>query len=270
MILSILGSILAILSIEVKNVDSVNIYKTESENNLSMTIDNLKKGLSKDYEEIKKTLSSYPIDFNILKKAESVSFSIDKIPDYDGSASQYGKDVFKDEEGYITLSTIVYDFGYISSKEKLYYTQAFVDYNKTFYLRNTDSLIIHSGDGSVQYFDKENTYSFTYNRLFGNGTVYTQNIIKDYSSNYGIRYDVKLPEDTGIVAVPYANQVYNWKFNGDYYFIAKSTTFVQTCYVHNESIIGDKLSITIDKLGISITGGKTSYYGKGINVYVKD
>ena len=78
MILSILGSILAILSVEVKNVDFVNIYKTESENNLSMTIDNLKKGLSKDYEEIKKTLSSYPIDFNILKKTESVSFSIDK------------------------------------------------------------------------------------------------------------------------------------------------------------------------------------------------
>ena len=66
------------------------------------------------------------------------------------------------------------------------------------------------------------------------------------------------------------NQAYNWKFIGDYYFITKSTTFVQTCYVHNESIIGDKLSITIDKLGISITGGKTSYYGKGINVYVKD
>lgn len=266
MILGILGSILAIFSVEVKNVDSVNIYKTKSESNLSMTIDNFKNGLSKDYEEIQKTLSSYPIDFTILNKAESVSFSIDKIPDCGGSASQYGKDVFEDEERYITISTIVYDFGQISSKEKLYYTQAFVDYNKTFYLRNTDSLIIHSGDGSVQYFDKENTCSFTFNRLFGNGTVYTQNITKDYSSNYGIRYDVKLPEDTGVVGVPGANQAYNWKLSG----IAKSTTFVQTCYVHNESIIGDKLSITIDKLGISITGLKTSYYGKGINVYVKD
>ncbi len=50
--------------------------------------------------------------------------------------------------------------------------------------------------------------------------------------------------------------------------IAKSTTYVQACYVHNESLAGDKLSISIKGVGLNISGRNTTYYAKGINIYV--
>lgn len=271
MLLGLLGGFISALSIiDFGAYKNIKIIKNESENNISYTLSNLCLGLNSYSSKIIDISNEYPLDLSIIKenKVDTVSLSIDQVPYESCGKVTYGKDVYNDSEGYLTMTTIVYDYGYKFGNEKLFYTQVYVEYNKNFYLRNTDSLIIYSGDGSVPYFDLEAKASFTYNRLLDNNKVYNQDCSIDYSNNYGIIYNVELPSDNGAMGVLASNQAYNWKLSGDYYFIAKSTTFVQACYVHNESLFYDKLSISIKLIGIEISGGNTKYFGKGINVYV--
>lgn len=107
------------------------------------------------------------------------------------------------------MTTIVYDYGICSSGQKIYYTQVNLKYDKCFKLRKTDSLIIRTGDGAVIDFDCDNSSSFKYQRTFGNGTIYNQNVTNDYSSSYGINYQVQLPTDIPLIGSSVSNQAIN-------------------------------------------------------------
>ena len=259
MILNVFAAAIGLFSFNNLEVNQgINVNCIKEDNNISYTIENVKSNFEKDYYKIKDLISMYNLDEDCLKKAENVSFSVDKIED-SGGYIKYGSNSYSDDEGYITMTTIVYDYGICVSGQKIYYTQVNLKYDKCFKLRNTDSLIIRTGDGAVIDFDCDNSASFKYQRTLGNGTIYNQNVTKDYSSSYGINYKVQLPNDIPLMGSSVSNQAINWEMTASYYFIAKSTTYVQACYVHNESLAGDKLSISIKGVGLSISGSNTTY-----------
>lgn len=270
MILNIFATIVTALSFNsLVAQKGIEVNCTSQDNNITYTISNIKSNLESDFSKIKDLVENYNLDLDSLNKAESVSLSIDELDYSSCGYAKYGSDTYSDDEGYITMTTIVYDYGKCPSGEKIYNTQVNLKYNKCFYLRHKDSLIIRTGEGAVQDFDYSSNANFTYNRIFDGSTKYYQNVSTDLSSTYGIKYEVKLPSDTAIVGAIEANKAINWEMSASYYFIAKSTTYVQACYVHNESLLGDKFSISIKKVSLAINGDNTTYYGKGVNIYVK-
>lgn len=203
-----------------------------------------------------------------LKKSTNVYVSVDYIDSASAISDAYDSDVYEDNEGYIKMTTVVYDYGTCQTGEKIYHTTVSVDYKKNFKMRHQDVVVIRAGDGSVQYFQPDLTCRLTYNLLYPSNVTYNSDVEIDYSSSYGICYKFKLPENGTSMGVGGANPVVNMNFYGDYYFVAKSTTFVQACYIHNEKILGGNLSVSIKNVGISISGSNTQYYGRGLNIYV--
>lgn len=269
MILNIFATIVTALSFNsLVAKKGIEVNCTSQDNNITYTISNIRSNLESDYSKIKDLVENYNLDLDSLNRAESVSLSIDELDYSNCGYAKYGSNTYSDDEGYITMTTIVYDYGKCPSGEKIYYTQVNLKYNKYFKLRNADSLIIRTGDGAVIDFDCTNSATFKYEKTNENGKTYTQTVTSDFSSNYGINYEVQLPADTSVMGSSVSYKAINWEMSASYYFIAKSTTYVQACYVHNESIWGNKLSISVKGVGISVSGRNTTYYGKGINIYV--
>lgn len=269
-VLSIATLSTVIASAEFGGDSKLTVEYLKFENNELYEIKNISNNYnhkSRESKELSNLLVNTPLEENLISRSKNAYISIDKLSFENAISSEYDSDVYRDDEGYITMTTIVYDYGKCVTGEEIFYTKVYVDYNKNFKMRNQDVLAIRTGDGSVQYFDEPLSYGFTYNRLLNGDKLYSSDVSVDYSSSYGIMYKFNLPSDDGL-GVSGGNPINNSHLYCDYYFIAKSTTFVQTAYIHNEKWFGGNLTVSLGAVGINIKGGNTTYYGKGINVYI--
>lgn len=109
MILNVFAAAIGLFSFNNLEVNQgINVKCIKEDNNISYTIENVKSNFEKDYYKIKDLISMYNLDEDCLKKAENVSFSVDKIED-SGGYIKYGSNSYFNDEGYITMTTIVYD-----------------------------------------------------------------------------------------------------------------------------------------------------------------
>ena len=136
---------------------------------------------TKNYFKSRKSLENEKIYKEVEKNVELTELSNDNY-----------EMVEEDEyiaDSYITIKTVVYDYGYLNTEYKLFETYTTINYTKKFKLINEDHMFIRNTVGNaLPYFNNEHDGSFIYfegpNPV--GGMFSSKEVIADYSFSTGI------------------------------------------------------------------------------------
>lgn len=194
---------------------------------------------------------------------------------------------WSDNEERLTIYTTAYKLGYDQEGDAIYTIEGRVQIHNPFRRRNQEQLVLHhSASGSYKPSSSSGQQGYHesyegYNPYTGGHSAYERDVINDltpqFSSIYGVNFAFKFPKDynhsgTGGGVTIWSRAVYtNLWCVGQYDVIVSGKTNVQTCYYHNEEIMGGNLSVSFSAYGVglsvNVSGSCTKYEAEPILLY---
>lgn len=173
---------------------------------------------------------------------------------------------FIHNKGYIKFITKAYSYGFYDGGI-VYHVEVTTEQQKSFFINNSDNLIIRHGNNSTTL-NLENyktsgtrftpcTIYWTYDPSNPTIADETQILTPNYScSTGGVYYTFKAGGSS--TYGDYSSVVYgNTIVNADYYLVATDTTEVQPVYVHNYSWFVDSVSVSFGPIGVSVNASSS-------------
>ena len=269
LILIVLFTIKTVNAKELTLILEVNEFENGTSYVFKNTKNYFKSRKSLENEKIYETFIDMELSLEKINQSENIYVSIEKIykeVEKNVELTELSNDnyemVEEDEyiaDSYITIKTVVYDYGYLNTEYKLFETYTTINYTKKFKLKNEDHMFIRNTVGNaLPYFNNEHDGSFIYfegpNPV--GGMFSSKEVIADYSFSTGITYKVNLPN---------GSDTNSWQMFGNYWFIANDSCTVQSGYVHNEKIFGGTISFSIDILSFEVKSA-TEYFARPITI----